>query len=701
MIVPLLLMGVWPAFADAQTTRAGVVTTLEGNVTAARGGLPQPVALKFKDDVLLQDRITTGDQSLARLLLGGKAVVTIRERSALTITEVPGRSTVNLDSGKIAMAVAQAKMRPGESVEVRTPNAVAGVRGTVFVVEVSRTTAQVGGGAGAATTSIYTIGGTVNVQLLSPTGQVLTTLTVPANGFASITGSAPPTSGTMTPEQRAAALSGLQAKTQPASGAAHEGAKSQAMTTTVALANAITGGGAPEFGRGPTPGKDTPESGPKTQQDRPIIDKPLPFKDKEVEKKAVTQDLPDIEISNTTKTLGASENLKTFTGTVNRSGSSPVVKITNSTVTGGLNVFFFNPSAGSVTLAGPLLQATGGSTLSFSNDVADGGESAGTFPSTFTSTTSSALVQLDNSSLTAKLGGHLDGGSVNLKGPLLKVSNGGTLSLTGELLKADSGGQLIVTGSTDPLVSITGGTHSIASGSSNPPVFSLTGRSGQTTTESADGVTLTLGTDKPLQHGGVLVEASGATITTGGGVKVDIALLEASAPLLSLKASSTVTTQLDALNLVAKAKVTSVGPIAKLDASTLTVTSGAAALVQGGSFLKVTGDLFVLNNAATLKLLNGAALSVVNSVVNISGALVNFGGSGNNLLSITNTLCSSSCTSIGGVNVFLTNGASSSNVSITNHIKNSSLGTVSLSNSETTAVISVSGSTSKVTISGD
>ena len=49
----LLLAAVWSASASAQTTKAGVVTALEGNVTAARTSGTQPVALKFKDDVFV------------------------------------------------------------------------------------------------------------------------------------------------------------------------------------------------------------------------------------------------------------------------------------------------------------------------------------------------------------------------------------------------------------------------------------------------------------------------------------------------------------------------------------------------------------------------------------------------------------------------------------------------------------------------
>ena len=120
----------------AAQERAGVVTTLEGKVTVVRATSPELAPLKFRDAIFVRDRITTGKESFARILLGGKAVVTIREFSAVTITEVPGVATVAVGSGRVAVAVARERMRPGDLVEVRTPNAVAGIRGTVIVAEV-------------------------------------------------------------------------------------------------------------------------------------------------------------------------------------------------------------------------------------------------------------------------------------------------------------------------------------------------------------------------------------------------------------------------------------------------------------------------------------------------------------------------------------------------------------------------------------
>jgi len=139
ILAALLLTGaaaVLLATSALAQERVGVVTTIEGTATVARLTLPQAQPLRFKDDVFLRDRITTGERSFVRVLLGGKATVTARERSVLTITEVPGVATVQLGAGRISVAVSKALMKPGEVIEIKTPNAVTAIRGTVVVAEV-------------------------------------------------------------------------------------------------------------------------------------------------------------------------------------------------------------------------------------------------------------------------------------------------------------------------------------------------------------------------------------------------------------------------------------------------------------------------------------------------------------------------------------------------------------------------------------
>ena len=123
--------------AHAEDKPVGVVTAVEGSVTLRRASLPEGTPLQFKEQVKTRDRIVTGEEARARLLLGGKATVTVRERSVLTISEDAHTSLVEVASGAASVAVVKAKMGPNDRVLIVTPNAIAGIRGTVVVAEVS------------------------------------------------------------------------------------------------------------------------------------------------------------------------------------------------------------------------------------------------------------------------------------------------------------------------------------------------------------------------------------------------------------------------------------------------------------------------------------------------------------------------------------------------------------------------------------
>src|SRR5436190_5640113 len=125
------------AAAAAQTSTAGAVERVEGTAAVARTAAPQGAQLKAKDDVFVRDLVTTGQQSKAQLLLAGKATVTMREQSALRITEVPGVSTVEITDGTLKLAVIKDRMKVGERIDVKTPNAITAIRGTTIVTELT------------------------------------------------------------------------------------------------------------------------------------------------------------------------------------------------------------------------------------------------------------------------------------------------------------------------------------------------------------------------------------------------------------------------------------------------------------------------------------------------------------------------------------------------------------------------------------
>lgn len=163
MAAALLCAGL-PAVAAAQSDEsAGVVTTVNGDATLIRAvATARPVSLQMRDEIFVRDRIHTQPHSLVRVLLGGKALITVRELSVLTVTEEAGRVTVDLQSGKIGVAVVKGRMRPGEVIEIRSPNATAAVRGTVFVVEVDPIKA--GAAAPVTTTRVHLFQGALDVS---------------------------------------------------------------------------------------------------------------------------------------------------------------------------------------------------------------------------------------------------------------------------------------------------------------------------------------------------------------------------------------------------------------------------------------------------------------------------------------------------------------------------------------------------------
>jgi len=117
---------------------AGQVTAVAGPVTVTRADVnPQP--LKFRDALHWRDVLEAHKDGIARVLLGGKTTVTVRELSRLELREerlTEGtRYAVELLSGKVRATVARMLMGSGDQVEVRTRNVIASVRGTDFVVE--------------------------------------------------------------------------------------------------------------------------------------------------------------------------------------------------------------------------------------------------------------------------------------------------------------------------------------------------------------------------------------------------------------------------------------------------------------------------------------------------------------------------------------------------------------------------------------
>jgi FecR protein len=780
-----------PLSAQAQTSGAvGVVTTLQGQATVVHVASPTSTPLKFRDSIFERDRINTAENSIVKVLMGGRAVVTVRELSVLTITEDLGRTTINLESGKIAVSVAKQRMQPGEKLEVHTPNAVAAVRGTVFVVEVSRQGAQAGGGNLGASTQVTSVTGSVEV---SPSSNPANAALLTAFKSVSLLGPSLGQVRTLSQPEMTQLLSGFAASAKFGfNQAAWQAMSLKEQNKLVALAASLL--------------TEDPSSDNKSPLNLPsIVPQTGPAEPKAPVAKIINGGFetglfpPGWNLSGTGTVLSAfagftppagqfmgflstgpgsapdptgrfsqvsslsqpfqvtGGTLYTIKATYNfvsneypywvglYGGNSPFndtfdIKVkgpggqVSQLATESVNTAFTSGqvsqqgvSAAGFTAGGGCQTCgwgyTGFKQVAFSwlapesgiasllfevGDIGDSNYSSGVLldgvsipedpplylvqgGKTLTRTSLDPLVEYTGGSATFDSAMIVaSGSSVSLAGPLLRATDA-NLTVPVSLLSVLPGGRF--SSSTDePLVRITGGTHALGT---DVAMFDLAGRG---TAIDVDSGRL-LATDTPLRTGGSLFEADGATVTTQQALRVDTALLEATAPLLHLRNGSVLTSAADAITLSGTSRLTTGSTLVAVDASRLAVAMGALVNVAGGSVLGVTGDLLSLRNGSIVSLLNGPLLSVSGgSLASIGGGLVAFGGSGGNLLSVSNSLCGGSCLLIGGIPVALLNGATAGNVSIgAGAIQNPGLGSIKRA-SPSTALLSVSGAHSKVTI---
>ena len=402
-------------------------------------------------------------------------------------------------------------------------------------------------------------------------------------------------------------------------------------------------------------------------------------------------------LGHTGGTFTVTDDLLSITagGRLTDNGTGALLALTGGTVNvgngSGDQLFVVNGAGSQATLSGPLLSAAA-SALSLTGtalvEVSTG--------ATLTDTAGARLVSLSGGTLT--LGSAANAfllnasGTATLAGGLLDTT-GTDITAAGDFVRALGGGRLVVLGSSAPLLSLTGGTHQFGATGN---IYRLSG-----TATAVDPVSgLTLGTEEPIRAAGSLFEAVGATATTQRAIRLDTALLQASAPLLSLRANggiaSQLTTSTNAIDLTTRVRLNATAPVVALDGSRLTVTAGSLVNVAAGSYLGVTGNLLSVANGSQLTVANGTLLFAAGgSVVNISGALLSFGGTGSTV-TVSNALCP--CTVIGGIPVRLSGGALAANVSITNAIQNAAGNTVSIAAGA--AAVRVDGATTRLTISG-
>ncbi len=137
MMLVALAMTAGSAFAN----QAGKVTQITGDVKIIRDKQTQPSQLKAYDPVFEGDTLQTGADGRVKVLLTDDSVITLSPSTKLKVrqqtfsrTEAKRESFFDLLEGRLRAAVARYSGNYTNSFKVKTPTAVAGVRGSIQVV---------------------------------------------------------------------------------------------------------------------------------------------------------------------------------------------------------------------------------------------------------------------------------------------------------------------------------------------------------------------------------------------------------------------------------------------------------------------------------------------------------------------------------------------------------------------------------------
>jgi hypothetical protein len=202
LALPLLLVlvsGAWaqgtqpnatqapPAAADQQADEPiGNVATLTGTATVTRNNAATP--LKLKDDIYLNDVVATAATSSLGITFNDATTFTLKANAQVTIDNYVYEDGAKNNSGifdiaRGTVAFAAAAVAKTGSMQITTPTAALGIRGTTGVVEVPE------GGAAATTANNIKLypdadGRVGQIEVNDRQGRRLGALTTGASGFA-------------------------------------------------------------------------------------------------------------------------------------------------------------------------------------------------------------------------------------------------------------------------------------------------------------------------------------------------------------------------------------------------------------------------------------------------------------------------------------------------------------------------------------
>jgi hypothetical protein len=130
------------AFVNSAFAANGMFMVVKGDVKLSAGGNKAPTVAKVGTQVNQGDQIITGADSRAKIVMSDRNIINVSPNTKLVIEqyvsdEKSKNVKLSLLEGKIRTNVEQKYDNDKNKFEIRTPTAVAGVRGTQFITSYS------------------------------------------------------------------------------------------------------------------------------------------------------------------------------------------------------------------------------------------------------------------------------------------------------------------------------------------------------------------------------------------------------------------------------------------------------------------------------------------------------------------------------------------------------------------------------------
>jgi hypothetical protein len=127
----LILAACFLLNAGLSFAQDATLARLTGQAYIRAEGQKRYIPAKAGNAILYGDWLKTGPASIAHVVFADGSAVLVKENSRFLLSGTPGRKTVAFSVGEFLIGIKK-KLLPGQSFKVRTPAAVAAVRGTLF-----------------------------------------------------------------------------------------------------------------------------------------------------------------------------------------------------------------------------------------------------------------------------------------------------------------------------------------------------------------------------------------------------------------------------------------------------------------------------------------------------------------------------------------------------------------------------------------